>query len=64
MKINWPKAADFVERVSATFVQAFLAIALVTGLSDRKSLEAAAIAGAIAAGKFIYVEANAYLKEA
>jgi len=64
MKVNWPKVADFVERVSATFAQAFLAIALVTGISDRKALETAGIAGALAVGKYVYVEVNAYLKEA
>ena len=55
------QAVDFAERVSATFVQAFLAVALVTGLSDRKSLEAAGVAGALAAGKFVYAKVNAYL---
>ena len=64
MKIDWLKVADFVERVSATFVQAFLAFALVTPLSDKKSLEAAGVAGALAAGKYVYVHLNAYLAEA
>lgn len=54
------QTVDFVERVSATFIQAFLAVALVTGVSDKKSLEAAGIAGALAAGKFIYAKAQAY----
>lgn len=62
MKVNWLKVADFGERVSATFVQAFLAFALVTPLSDKKSLEAAGVAGALAAGKFVYVEVNDYLR--
>lgn len=54
------QAVDFVERVSATFVQAFLAVALVTGVNDRKSLEAAGVAGALAAGKFVYAKASEY----
>ena len=62
MKVNWAKMADFCERVGVTFAGAFVAIGLTTGLSDQKSLEAAAIAGAISAGKFIVVEANLYLK--
>ena len=33
MKMNWPKVADFVERVGATFAQSFLALAVVSGLS-------------------------------
>lgn len=52
---------DFVERTTATFVQAFLAIALITGISDVKALEAAGLAGAIAAGKYVYIRLNAYL---
>jgi hypothetical protein len=60
--VNKLKVLDAVERVTATFAQAFIAIALVTGLSDVKSLEAAAVAGAIAAAKFAYVELGAYLK--
>lgn len=63
MKVNWPKVVDFGERVTATFAQAFLAIALVTPLSDTKALEGAAIAGALSAGKFVYVQVNAYLAE-
>lgn len=51
---------DFADRVSATFVQAFLAIALVTGVGDKKSLEAAGVAGALAVGKFVYAKAQAY----
>lgn len=62
-KVNWPKVADFAERVSATFIQAFLAFSLVTPLSDKKSLEAAGIAGALAAGKYVYVQVNGYLAE-
>lgn len=61
MKINWPKVADVVERTTATFAQAFIAFALVTPLSDKQSLEGAAIAGALAAGKYAYVQINLYL---
>lgn len=60
--MNWLKLADFGERTIATFVQAFLALALVTPLSDKTSLEAAAVAGGLAAGKYVYVELNLYLK--
>jgi hypothetical protein len=55
------KVLDFVERVSATFGAAFLGLALVTGVSTPKDLEAAAIAGGMSAAKFAYVELNAYL---
>ncbi len=64
MKVNWLKVVDFGERVTATFAQAFLAFSLVTPLSDKQSLEGAAIAGALAAGKYAYVQVNAYLGSA
>jgi hypothetical protein len=54
------QTVDFAERVSATFVQAFLAVALVTGVSDKTALVTAATAGALAAGKFIYAKVQAY----
>ena len=54
------QAVDFAERTSATFIQAFLAVALVTGLNDRKSVEVAGVAGALAAGKFIYAKVADY----
>ena len=62
MKSNKIKVLDFLERVSATFAAAFLGLALATGVSTTKDLEAAAIAGAVSAAKFAYVELNAYLK--
>lgn len=62
--INYAKLLDAAERTTATFAEAFIAFALVSPLSDRKSLLAAAAAGGIAAGKFVYVELNAYLKGA
>lgn len=55
------KLVDFSERVGATFAQAFLALAVVSGLSDLSMLKAAAVAGGLAAGKFALVQANAYL---
>lgn len=55
------RAADFTERVGATFLQAFIAVAMVTGVSDRTALEAAAAAGGLSAAKFIQVELKKYL---
>lgn len=63
MKVNWPKVVDFVERVSATFAFTFLALATTTSLTDKKQIEAAALAGALSAGKYAYVQLGAYLKE-
>jgi hypothetical protein len=61
--VNKKSAIDFGERVTATFFQAFIALALVTGLSDVTAVKAAAVAGALAAGKFAYVKINKYLAE-
>lgn len=61
MKVNWPKVADVAERTLATFIQAFLAVAFVTGVSNLTALEAAGIAGGLAAGKYFYVQLNLYL---
>lgn len=61
MKINWPKVADVGERTLATFAQAFLAIVLITGVSDRKALIAGAVAGGIAAAKYATVQINLWL---
>lgn len=52
---------DFAERVGATFLQAFIGAALVSGVSDVKALEAAAAAGVLAAAMFVKVRLNAYL---
>lgn len=52
---------DFGERTSATFIQAFIGYALIFG-HDRRTLEAAGIAGAAAAAKFVYAKAAAYTK--
>ena len=52
---------DFSERVVATFVQAFIAVALVTGVSDWTALKTATAAGSLAALKFIQVGLNKYL---
>jgi hypothetical protein len=55
------RALDLIERVSATFLQAFIAVALVTGVSNTKALEAAGAAGALAAAKFAQGELKVYL---
>lgn len=55
------KLVDFIERVGATAAQAFLALAVVSGLSHLSDLKAAAVAAALAAGKFALVQANTYL---
>lgn len=52
---------DLTERTVATFVQAFLAIALVGGVGDQKQLKIAGTAGALAVGKFLYAKVNVYL---
>lgn len=62
--ISTVKLVDFVERTGATFAQAFLAVALVSGVSDLTALKAAGVAGAIAAGKFAAVQAQAFLNSA
>lgn len=64
MKINYVKVADFAERVGSTFAAAFLGVALVTGVSDQKSLYAAVAAGAVSAGKFVAIELNGFNKKA
>ena len=58
------KIADFADRTTATFAQAFLAVALVSGVSDITALKAAGVAGGIAAAKYAYVQVSAYLKSA
>jgi hypothetical protein len=52
---------DFVERVGSTFVVAFIGVASVSGVSDVTGLKAAGIAGALSAGKFAAVRAQAFL---
>ena len=58
--MNKKKLLDFVERVGATFLNAFLGVVVAshfTGhLSDLNALEAAAVAGGLAAAKFAYKE--------
>jgi hypothetical protein len=61
--VNKRSAIDFGERVTATFFQAFIAIALVTGLSDVTAIKTAGVAGALAAGKFAYAQINKYLSK-
>lgn len=55
------KVIDFVERVGSTFVVAFIGVASVSGVSDVTGLKAAGIAGALSAGKFAAVQAQAFL---
>lgn len=52
---------DFVDRTSATFIETFIAVAMVTGLSGWSELKAAGTAGCIAAGKFAYAKVHLYL---
>lgn len=52
---------DFVDRVIATFVFAFVGVAGVSGISNVAALKAAAIAGAFSVGKFAAVKAQAFL---
>ena len=59
--MNRKKAIDFAERVGSTFVVAFIGVASVSGFSDLSALKAAAIAGALSAGKFAAVQAQAFL---
>jgi hypothetical protein len=59
--MNKHKLIDFTERVGATFVFTFLALATTTSLSDPTQLKAAAIAGALSAGKYVAVAANKFL---
>ena len=54
---------DFGERVGATFLQAFIGVALATGVSDVRAVEAAGVAGAVAAAMFVKVRLNSYLGE-
>lgn len=61
--MNKKKVLDFVERTTATFAQAFLGVALVSGVTGWTALEAAAVAGGIAAAKYAYVQVNAYLSK-
>lgn len=52
---------DFIDRVVATFVFAFVGVASVSGVSTLAGIKAAAIAGAFSVGKFAAVKAQAYL---
>lgn len=61
MSINWPKVADVAERTLATFGQAFLGVVIVSGVSQLTALEAAGVAGGLAAAKYLYVQLNLYL---
>jgi aconitase B len=57
---------DAAERAGATFAQAFLAAVtlghtVAPAVTDLRALELAAIAGAYAVGKYLLVQANAFL---
>jgi hypothetical protein len=53
---------DFVERVSATFAEAFIAVALAQhGVDQTTAAKTAAVGGALAAGKFIYAKLDTFL---
>lgn len=61
--MNKKQIIDIIERTVATFGQAFLAllIADASGVSQTNALEVAAVAGGLAAAKYIVVQLNAYL---
>lgn len=61
MKINWVKVADVAERTFGTFWQTFLAIFIVSGAVTGQVLTAAALAGGLAAAKYLVVQLNIYL---
>jgi hypothetical protein len=52
---------DVSERTAATFAEAFIAVALVSGVSDTTGLKIAGTAGALAAGKFALAKIDTYL---
>jgi hypothetical protein len=56
---------DLVERAGATFAQAFLAAITVdaSGITQVDALKVALGAGLLSVGKFLLVQANAYLKK-
>jgi hypothetical protein len=56
---------DLVERAGATFAQAFLAAITVdaSGITQVDALKVALGAGVLSVGKFLLVQANAYLKK-
>jgi hypothetical protein len=61
MKLNKHKLVDFTERVGVTAGEAFLAVAIVSGVGDLSGLKIAGTAAALAAGKFALVQANKFL---
>ena len=63
-KNHTPAVVDLVERASATFGQAFLAVVVVNDgtVPQKTALETALAAGGLAVAKFLLVKANSYLK--
>lgn len=59
--VSRKSVVDFVERVGSTFVVAFIGVAVVSGVTSVSGLKAAAIAGALSAGKFAAVKAQQFL---
>lgn len=57
---------DLIERATATFAQAFLAVEIAdqNGVSQIESLKIAAVAGGLAVAKFAYAKVNIYLASA
>lgn len=62
-KLKTYGVVDFVERVGATFVQAFLAVVAVDGgtITDVTALKTGAVAGALAIAKYLAIRANEFL---
>lgn len=60
---NKRRAVDFAERVSATAVQAGLAIIVAKQAFDMETLKVAGIAAALAAGKFVYNKVGAWQEQ-
>lgn len=56
-------AVDVAERTAATFAEAFLAIELAdqSHITQLSSLKVAAVAGALAVGKYLFVKVSAFL---
>jgi hypothetical protein len=58
------KIIDILERSGATFAQAFIAIEIAdqANVTQLGALKTAAVAGGLAVGKYLLVQANAYLR--
>lgn len=60
-KAHKKQLVDVCERTVATFAEAFIAVALVSGVNDLTSVKIAATAGGLAAGKFALAKIDTYL---